>query len=126
MTPISLTFNPDQSRTLDAPVRQIDVATGSVIVTATDDSVLVGAGESFEAQDTASLTLYSPNSARILVTYSNEPVDDCAGSIRGDTGGTGGSYESRTDKELRKLASERGIPGRSSMNKAQLIEALRS
>lgn len=37
-----------------------------------------------------------------------------------------GPYESRTVEELRELAAEQDVEGRSSMNKKQLIKALRS
>jgi hypothetical protein len=52
-----------------------------------------------------------------------------AGSSRsrvGKKGRAGESYEDRSLHELRKRAAEIGIEGRSSMNKKQLIEALRN
>ena len=42
------------------------------------------------------------------------------------TGNPNERYEERTVEELRNLAAERSIEGRSKMNKAQLIDALRN
>ena len=46
-------------------------------------------------------------------------------STVGERGGEAGDYEDRTVDELRKRAAELDIEGRSSMSKAELIEALR-
>lgn len=43
----------------------------------------------------------------------------------GERGGRAKDYEDRTRKELYEKAKQVGIPGRSKMNKAQLIYALR-
>lgn len=44
----------------------------------------------------------------------------------GEKGGKAGSYEDWTVDELHKKAAERDIEGRSTMNKQELIEALRN
>lgn len=44
----------------------------------------------------------------------------------GSKGGESGSYEDWTVDDLHKRAAEIGIDGRSSMNKAELIKALRN
>lgn len=52
-----------------------------------------------------------------------------AGSSRSQTGrkgGSGGSYEDRSKKELYDKAKQVGIDGRSSMSKQELIKALRN
>jgi hypothetical protein len=47
-------------------------------------------------------------------------------STVGRRGGRGGDYEDRTKDELMQQARKVGIEGRSSMNKRQLINALRN
>ncbi|HEU4567117.1 MAG TPA: Rho termination factor [Marmoricola sp.] len=44
----------------------------------------------------------------------------------GKKGGTSGSYEDWSVKDLRKRAGEIGIDGRSKMNKGELVKALRN
>jgi len=207
--PVALTFNPEQTRTLERPVRRIDVAVGSVIVTKTDDPEKVQEGDSYQAEDSASLTVFSPRGAKVTVIYSDEKTeapdrgqleleveqaqkakanaedqDNPSGveaaeakeklalrllaahfpkasvkaaeakrrknkqgkkpagkskakakkkpvakkrqaSKRGDTGGSGGSLESRTLKELQATAKKRGLTGVSKLPKDKLIAKLR-
>ena len=95
----NLVFNPNQTQTLPAPVRTITVAVGSVVVTDGHDSVVVQEDSSYDAANgqVAGLSVFSPNGARVSVTYSDEPVEE-APAERGDSGGNTGSYESRTVK----------------------------
>lgn len=59
--------------------------------------------------------------------YSKEKSARIANSPdAGKKGGRRQPYEERTFKELYKLAQKVGIEGRSTMNKTELIEALRS
>ncbi|HET7455384.1 MAG TPA: hypothetical protein VFJ76_07685 [Solirubrobacterales bacterium] len=185
MSPQPLTFNPEHTRVLDKEVRKIDVTHGTVVVTETDNPEVVEAGGTFDGDDTANLTIYSPDGARVAVYYTDEPapVPDRAElegeiaqaekaaeasreqnrpfgveaaevkaheaerrletfhpekpkpeakrskSTRGDTGGSGGSFESRTVTELRDLAKERGLTVKGKKGKkpvkAEFVKALR-
>jgi hypothetical protein len=125
--PTNHVFNPNQSRVFDAPVRRIDVAVGSLVITDGHDSKVVQETESYECDPTPMLSAFSPKGARVSVTYGDEPevaVTETSAE-RGDTGGATGSYESRTVKELQKLAKEREIKGYSDLTKDELIETLR-
>lgn len=143
--PTVFTLNIQDSKALEAPVREISVGVGSVLVTRklpTDEdggykieNTLVDKEKAYDGKDTPSLALYSPDGAHVTVTYASEfpivqePPETSSGvspaAERGDTGGQSGSFESRTAEELHELAKERGIKGQSGKNKADLIDALR-
>jgi hypothetical protein len=148
MTPSVFTLNIQDSKALEAPVREISVGVGSVLVTRkvpTDEdggyeieSTLVDKDKPYDGKDTPSLALYSPDGAHVTVLYASEfpivqePPDTASGvsaapaADRGDTGGgSGGSYESRTLEELRELAKDRDLKGTSGFSKSELIDALR-
>jgi hypothetical protein len=140
--PEVLTINAGETRTFDAGLASVQVGVGSVIVTDGEDATVVkadGDDNIHDCEGKPSLALYSPDGANVAVTYANEapaPQEapqratgvfaEAEASERGDTGGNGGSYESRTLEELRELATERKIKGRAGLTKNELVEALRA
>jgi hypothetical protein len=136
--PEVITMNAGDTRTFDAGLASVQVGVGSVIVTDGHDTTVVEADSDTDTHDCEgkpSLALYSPGGANVAVTYADEepapqePPQRASGvspsAERGDTGGQTGSFESRTLDELNDLAVQRGIKGHSSMNKKDLIAALR-
>ena len=65
------------------------------------------------------------NSKEKSARIANAAANSSRSSV-GRKGGKAGSYDDMTVDELRKRAREIGIEGRSSMNKSQLVSALRS
>lgn len=70
--PVSVTLNPQETKTLQAPVREISVGVGSLIVTAGEKTTTVQAEKTYDAKDTSSLALYSPDSAIFQIVYPDE------------------------------------------------------
>jgi hypothetical protein len=73
------TLNPGKSRTIDAPVRSVEVHSGTIVVTPPDyagmPSVAVGPEDgTYAANNTASLNIHSATGARFSVTLADEPV----------------------------------------------------
>lgn len=64
------------TRRLDTAVREIDVATGSLILTFEEKSVVVPKGERVNFDPPlAGVVAYAPDGARFHVTYETDPVD---------------------------------------------------
>lgn len=72
-------------KTLEAPVREVQVSTGTIIVTEGENSTVVSPGETHDAGDTPSLALYSPAGANVTVLYTTEAPEtpEPAGKLSG-------------------------------------------
>jgi hypothetical protein len=103
-------------------VTALEAHTGSVVAKSADgDPIDLFPGDRLIDPQTP-LAVTGPG--RIKYWVEGEPYEP-AEAPRGDAGGSGGSYEARTEDELYELAKERKIKGRSKMSKEQLIDALR-
>ncbi len=59
-------------KNLEAPVREVSVATGTVVVSEGEATTVVTPGRDHDAGDTPSLALYSPDGANVTVLYTTE------------------------------------------------------
>lgn len=117
------TINPNSHLILDRAVAEIECQIGTVsAIDDQDNSETIEEGSTFVPAP-GFVNVASLRGANILVTYADEVDPEPA--ERGDTGGSTGSFESRTKAELYELAGKRNIEGRSSMDKDELIAALR-
>lgn len=133
-----LTLNVGEALSLDGPVAEIEVQVGQVMITdrapETPSTKIISADDDDKAPvihdcgGSAGILLYSVTGTRLNVVYTLDvkvaPTREEI-AVRGDTGGTEGSFESCTVEELLELAQERDVKGRSKMDKAELVAALR-
>jgi len=144
----NVTLQKGDSTTFEREVASIRLATGKLFVSGNDkDAILTGTDE-VTFDNAAAISVHAPEAATFAVTFADNAVmpvfqnrtaapaelsGDAAlqqNEPRGDTGGSGGSFESRTVPELRKLAKERGVTvtgkkGRKPV-KADFVKALRA
>jgi len=82
--PEQITLNEHDTRTFDKAIREFTVGVGSIVVSrkipqkegeVEIESTTVNAGDSYDGEDTASLAIYSPDGARVGITYADEPQE---------------------------------------------------
>lgn len=133
-----LSLNSGQTLPLDGAVAEVEVQVGQLLVVDHAQDPLAAKIVSAEADDEAPVVHDCGGSAGIVL----QPISGCRVNVvyvldvkeaptreeiaaRGDAGGSEGSFEARTVEELLELAQDRDIKGRSKMDKAELIAALR-
>jgi hypothetical protein len=125
--PTTYTITGRQILTLDRATDRIEPHVGTVTVLGNEiDPAPLTTSDIFDAEGASGLDLYSREGAIVEVTYSDEGENQHPQSGRGSsTSGLTGGLESRTVEELRKEAAAKDISGRSSMDKGELVDALR-
>jgi len=136
----TFSVNRNDVQEFERQVQSVTVSTGSIVVTGNGDPETVTEGNTYEAGNSTSLTILAVEASAYAVTFADNAVrpvfqnvtagEQAPEPVRGDSGGSGGSFDSRTVTELRKLAKERGLTVKGKKgkkaNKADFIKALRA
>jgi hypothetical protein len=139
-------FEGGYQNTYDREIQSITVTDGKLLASADEDYILKN-GSTVTFDNTPAVTVSVPAGSFAIgsITFADNAVlpnfqnrtavpDELAGDAaikepRGDSGGSTGSFESRTVSELSKLAKERGIEVKGKKGKkpvkADFITALR-
>lgn len=141
-------FEGGYQNTYDREIQSITVTDGKLLASAADEDYILKSGSTVTFDNTPAVTISVPagSFANGSITFADNAVlpnfqnrtavpDELAGDAaikgpRGDAGGSTGSIESRTVKELAALAKERDIEVKGKKGKkpvkADFIKALRN
>jgi hypothetical protein len=136
--PSAIKIKQGRTETFEAPISYVEVHQGSVLAVFPEGHTRrASQGGRIEAEDTASVMLRAIGPSRVLVAFTDEVQaaekarveERDKAAERGEPEGfvppePDGEKLPDTVAELRKLAAEREIAGRSKMRKAELIAAL--
>jgi len=127
----TFSLNKGDTQSFERQIASVTCSTGSLIVNDGKETKEITDGETFDTNGSPTVSIFAVDHANYAVAFADfalvAPGPVVEEAVRGDGPGNvdTGSYESRTLKELRKLARDRRISGYSDLDKDALIEKLR-